>query len=148
MSSYQYRDPMLKIRRSRDRLIFNMGILYLERRSLYWDGARVIVGQYWAWVYPTSGPLFHIKTVQSDVGDSVLSIRPSHDFLICLILISMPGKTMSLYWNATRCWRSKIECFLPWGNLFMKSMLHIDRNCEIIFQYFWKFFSTRMGVYN
>ena len=26
MSSYQYRDPMLKIRRSRDRLIFNMGI--------------------------------------------------------------------------------------------------------------------------
>ena len=26
MSSYQYRDPMLKIRRSCDRLIFNMGI--------------------------------------------------------------------------------------------------------------------------
>ena len=30
---------MLKIRRSGDRLIFNMGIPYLERLSLYWDGA-------------------------------------------------------------------------------------------------------------
>ena len=30
---------MLKTRRSRNRQIFNMGILYLERRYLYWDGA-------------------------------------------------------------------------------------------------------------
>ena len=31
MSSYQYRDPMLKIRRFRDRLIFNTWIPYLEK---------------------------------------------------------------------------------------------------------------------
>ena len=42
--SYRNRIPMFKIRRSRDRLIFNMGIPYLERRSLYWDGALVISG--------------------------------------------------------------------------------------------------------
>ena len=30
--------PMLKIRRSRDSLLFNMGISYLEKWSLYWDG--------------------------------------------------------------------------------------------------------------
>ena len=34
--------PMLKITRSRDRLIFNMGIPYMERQSLYWDRALVI----------------------------------------------------------------------------------------------------------
>ena len=43
----QYKDtrlgiPMLKIRRSRDRLIFNMEIPYLERRSLYWTGPAVL----------------------------------------------------------------------------------------------------------
>ena len=31
---------MLKIRRSRDRLIFNMGIPLMERRSLYWNEAQ------------------------------------------------------------------------------------------------------------
>ena len=41
MPSYQYRIPMLKIRRSHDRLIFNMGIPYMERRSLYWNTALV-----------------------------------------------------------------------------------------------------------
>ena len=33
--------PMLLIRGSRDRLIFNIGIPYLERPSLYWYGALV-----------------------------------------------------------------------------------------------------------
>ena len=42
MLSYQYMILMLKIRWSQDRLIFNMGIPYLERQSLYWDGAQVI----------------------------------------------------------------------------------------------------------
>ena len=31
MPSYQYRDPMLKIRQSRDRIIFNMGFPYLGK---------------------------------------------------------------------------------------------------------------------
>ena len=35
MSSYQYRDPMLKIRRSCDRLIFNMGIPIPGKDGLY-----------------------------------------------------------------------------------------------------------------
>ena len=35
MSSYQYRILMLKIRRSRDRLIFNMGIPILAKVGLY-----------------------------------------------------------------------------------------------------------------
>ena len=39
--SYQYKDLMLKIRRLCDRpLIFNMGTPYLERRSLYGNGAQ------------------------------------------------------------------------------------------------------------
>ena len=42
--SYQYRIPMLKIRRSRDRIIFNMGIPFLERPSLYWNRAQVSMG--------------------------------------------------------------------------------------------------------
>ena len=37
--SYQYRAPTLKIRRSQDHRIFNMGMPHLERLSLYWDGA-------------------------------------------------------------------------------------------------------------
>ena len=40
MSSYQYKIPMLKIRRSCNRLIFNMDTW--EKRSLYWDGALVL----------------------------------------------------------------------------------------------------------
>ena len=35
MSSYRYKDPMLKIRRSRDRLIFNMGIPIPEKYGFY-----------------------------------------------------------------------------------------------------------------
>ena len=35
MSLYQYRDPMLKIRRSHNRLIFNMGITIPVKDSLY-----------------------------------------------------------------------------------------------------------------
>ena len=35
MTSHQYRDPMLKIRRSRDRLIFNMGIPIPRKDELY-----------------------------------------------------------------------------------------------------------------
>ena len=35
MSSYQYSDPMLKIRRSHDRLIFNMGITIPRKDGLY-----------------------------------------------------------------------------------------------------------------
>ena len=35
ISSYQYRDPMLKIRRSCDRLIFNMGIPIPGKDGLY-----------------------------------------------------------------------------------------------------------------
>ena len=35
MSSYQYRDPHAKIRRSRDRLIFKMGIPILGKDGLY-----------------------------------------------------------------------------------------------------------------
>ena len=34
---------MLQIRWSRDRVVFDMGIPYLERRSLYWDGAQTAV---------------------------------------------------------------------------------------------------------
>ena len=42
VSTYRYRltsigIPIIKIRRSHDRLIFIMGILYKERRSLYWN---------------------------------------------------------------------------------------------------------------
>ena len=33
--------PMLYIRQSRDLLIFNVGIPYLRKRSLYWDGAQI-----------------------------------------------------------------------------------------------------------
>ena len=40
---YQYSESHLDIRRSRDTLIFNMGILNLDRSSLYWDGALVFV---------------------------------------------------------------------------------------------------------
>ena len=36
--SYQYRITIIKIRRSWDRLIFIMGIPYLDRQSLYQDG--------------------------------------------------------------------------------------------------------------
>ena len=32
--------PIVKIRLSHDRLIFTLGILYLVRRSLYWDGVQ------------------------------------------------------------------------------------------------------------
>ena len=47
--SYQYRIPMFKIRRSVDRLIFNMGIpIPWERRFLYWDGALLAI--YYAWL--------------------------------------------------------------------------------------------------
>ena len=35
---------MLKIKRSRYRLIFNMGVMILERRSLYWDGDQMCHG--------------------------------------------------------------------------------------------------------
>ena len=35
MLSYQYRDPMLKIRRPRDRLIINMGIPISGKDDLY-----------------------------------------------------------------------------------------------------------------
>ena len=46
---FQYKDclsqvlgiPMLKIRRSRDRLIFNMGSYTGKTTSLYWDGPQV-----------------------------------------------------------------------------------------------------------
>ena len=41
MSFYQYMDPMSIIRLCRGRLFFNMVILYVERPSLYWDGALV-----------------------------------------------------------------------------------------------------------
>ena len=42
MPSYQYRIPIIKIRRSHDRLMFITEILYLERPSLYWDSALAI----------------------------------------------------------------------------------------------------------
>ena len=42
MSSYQYSTSMLKLRRSHDRLIFNMRIPIPERRSFYWDGAQLV----------------------------------------------------------------------------------------------------------
>ena len=41
ITSYQYRTPMSKMRRSRYRLIFNTRNPYLERRSLYWIGAKI-----------------------------------------------------------------------------------------------------------
>ena len=39
MSSYQYRDPMLKIRRSHDHLIFNMGIPIPGKDGFYIESA-------------------------------------------------------------------------------------------------------------
>ena len=41
-SFYQYKTPIVKIRRSPDRLIFIMEIPYLKSRSLYWDRALVL----------------------------------------------------------------------------------------------------------
>ena len=41
MPYHQYRIPIILTRRSRDRLIFIMEILYLETPSLYWDSALV-----------------------------------------------------------------------------------------------------------
>ena len=43
MWSYQYRIPILKIRRSGDRLIFNMGIAYMGMTSFYWNGAQAAI---------------------------------------------------------------------------------------------------------
>ena len=54
LGASQYKDavlpigiPIIKIRRSRDRLIFIMEISYLERPSLYWDRALDISGTFW-----------------------------------------------------------------------------------------------------
>ena len=63
---------MLKIRRSNDRPIFNMGIPYLERRSLYCDSARCGVG---GWnPYP-----FHQSTDGEKIDKANLETREQED---------------------------------------------------------------------
>ena len=52
MSSYRYRDPMLKIRRSHDRLIFNMGIPIPAKDGLYIE----------------TGPWFQHRRVNFSIG--------------------------------------------------------------------------------
>ena len=80
--------PVLKIRRSRDRLIFNMGIPILVRRQLYIETAP--------WSLP--GPWLNIKMPsyqyrKSHCGDKT-AVRSSYFHNG----ISYTGKMTSLYW--------------------------------------------------
>ena len=55
MLPYQYMDlKLLQIRRAFDRLIFIMGVLHLDRRCSYWEGAHC------EWYPPCRGYIYHI----------------------------------------------------------------------------------------
>ena len=67
---------MLKTRRSCDRLIFNMGTPYMERRSLYWDRAQVVQS------YPCTGigrlcMLFHTDTLRCSKSRGLNKLGPN-----------------------------------------------------------------------
>ena len=69
---------MLKIRRSRDCLIFKIGIPYLERRYLYWDGAQVAKSLL-PWVLHGSGhSLFSLIILKLDKSDLRMQARRHH----------------------------------------------------------------------
>ena len=71
MSSYQYKHPMLRMRRSRDRLIFNMGIPIPGK-----DGLCIDTGPWQLAIIPTS----------DDPSPSRINASPGLDvFLICHI---------------------------------------------------------------
>ena len=56
---------MIKVRRSHDRLIFNMGIQCLGKRSLYWDAADYTMHQFMVMVWEPSALLSGIGLVST-----------------------------------------------------------------------------------
>ena len=90
--------PMLKIRRSRDRLIFNMGIPTLVRRHLYIETAP-----WFQWV--TSSKPFHLDiNVMICMYKCVARIESNHVYqaskefiFLCLFFTSRPMQHMQCY---------------------------------------------------
>ena len=74
MSSYQYRDPMLKIRQSPDRLIFNMGIpipektIFILRRG---PGYHILL-----WVLPLPLCSISVSIRQASYSVELLTHKP------------------------------------------------------------------------
>ena len=121
MSSYQYRDPMFKIRRCRDRLIFNMGIpvpgrddLYIETWALVINGDvegklqhlqwRPGPSPWWPSRFSVSGFYLHCLLKGSGSGGT---------YMMCLTL-SLSTWTSAGLWQK---WRNQRKMYLStyWG---------------------------------